>query len=156
VVGFGTSALESAALERARNNRLEHGGQGGYDPRGTRQGAIAGPRSALWRQVQRVGRKAVPYAIITRDKPNSLQLRNDTRAEHLDYLTKRQDLLLAAGAQVDDAGQGGYGGILIVDTEDRAEAEAFIRDDPFTKAGLFSGIEVVRWRKAFFDKKRLV
>jgi hypothetical protein len=98
----------------------------------------------------------VPYAIITRDKPNSLHLRNEARAEHLDYLTRHQDKLLAAGAQVDDSGQGGYGGIIIVDTEDRAEAEAFIRDDPFTKAGLFAGIEVVRWRKAFFDKKRLI
>jgi uncharacterized protein YciI len=98
----------------------------------------------------------VPYAIITRDKPNRLQLRNETRAEHLEYLTRNQDKLLAAGAQVDDAGEGGYGGIILVDTEDRAEAEAFIRDDPFTKAGLFSGIEVVRWRKAFFDKKRLI
>ena len=98
----------------------------------------------------------MPYAIITRDKPNSLQLRNAARAEHLEYLTKHQDRLLAAGAQVDDEGQGGYGGIIIVDTDDRAEAEAFIRDDPFTKAGLFSGIEVVRWRKAFFDKKRLI
>jgi hypothetical protein len=103
-----------------------------------------------------LGRKAVPYAIITRDKPNSLHLRNEARAEHLEYLTRHQDKLLAAGAQVDDAGQGGYGGIIIVDTEDRAEAEAFIRDDPFTKAGLFAGIEVVRWRKAFFDKKRLI
>jgi uncharacterized protein len=102
------------------------------------------------------GGKAVPYAIITRDKPNSLHLRNEARAEHLDYLTRNQDKLLAAGAQVDDEGQGGYGGIIIVDTEDRAEAEAFIRDDPFTKAGLFAGTEVVRWRKAFFDKKRLI
>jgi uncharacterized protein YciI len=98
----------------------------------------------------------VPYAIITRDKPNSLHVRNAARAEHIDYLTRHQDKLLAAGAQVDDDGQGGYGGIIIVDTEDRAEAESFIRDDPFTKAGLFSGIEVVRWRKAFFDKKRLI
>jgi hypothetical protein len=98
----------------------------------------------------------VPYAIITRDKPNSLQVRNEARAEHIEYLTRHHDKLLAAGAQTDDAGQGGYGGIIIVDTDDRAEAEAFIRDDPFTKAGLFSGIEVVRWRKAFFDGKRLI
>ena len=98
----------------------------------------------------------MPYAIITRDKPSSLEVRNRARAEHLEYLTRHQDKLLAAGAQTDDAGQGGYGGIIIVDTEDRAEAEAFIRDDPFTKAGLFAGIEVVRWRKAFFDKKRLI
>jgi len=98
----------------------------------------------------------MPYAIITRDKPNSLRLRNDTRKEHLEYLTANQDKLLAAGAQVDEEGQGGYGGIIIVDTEERAEAERFIQNDPFTKAGLFAGIEVVRWRKAFFDKQRLV
>jgi uncharacterized protein len=103
-----------------------------------------------------VGESLMPYAIITRDKPNSLQLRNDTREPHLEYLSANQDKLLAAGAQTDDAGQGGYGGIIIVDTEDRAEAEAFIRNDPFTKAGLFAGIEVVRWRKAFFNKERLV
>ena len=98
----------------------------------------------------------MPYAIITRDKPNSLQLRNEVRGPHLEYLTANQDKLLAAGAQVDDQGQGGYGGLIIVDTEDRAEAEAFIRNDPFTKAGLFCGIEVVRWRKAFFNKERLI
>jgi uncharacterized protein len=104
-----------------------------------------------------VNREAVmPYAIITRDKPNSLQLRNDTRQVHVDYLTANKDKLLAAGAQVADDGQGGYGGIIIVDTEDRKEAEAFIHNDPFTKAGLFAGIEVVRWRKAFFDKQRLI
>lgn len=98
----------------------------------------------------------MPYAIITRDKPNSLQLRNEVRGPHLEYLTTNADKLLAAGAQTDDAGQGGYGGIIIVDTEDRAEAERFIQNDPFTKAGLFAGIEVVRWRKAFFNKKRLI
>ena len=98
----------------------------------------------------------MPYAIITMDKPNSLQLRNEVRGEHLEYLDGNKGKLLAAGAMTDDGGQGGYGGIIIVDTEDRAEAEAFIRNDPFTKAGLFAGITVVRWRKAFFNFERLV
>jgi len=98
----------------------------------------------------------MPYAIITIDKPNSLDLRNRNRAVHLDYLTENKDKLLAAGAKCDDQGEGGYGGIIIVDTEDRAEAEAFIRNDPFTKAGLFSSVEVVRWRKAFFDFETFV
>jgi uncharacterized protein len=98
----------------------------------------------------------MPYAIITRDKPNHLHLRNETRAPHLEFLTRNKDKLLAAGAMTDDAGEGGYGGIIIVDTESREEAEAFIQNDPFTKAGLFSSIEVVRWRKAFFNKERLV
>ena len=98
----------------------------------------------------------MPYAIITRDKPNSLHLRNEVRKPHLEFLDRNKNKLLAAGAQVDDNGEGGYGGVIIVDTEDRAEAEAFIQDDPFTKAGLFSSIEVVRWRKAFFNKQRLI
>jgi uncharacterized protein YciI len=98
----------------------------------------------------------MPYAIITIDKPNSLQVRNKHRAAHLDYLTEQKDKLLAAGAKIDDAGEGGYGGVIIVDVDDRAEAEAFIQNDPFAKAGLFSSIEVVRWRKAFFNFERLV
>ena len=98
----------------------------------------------------------MPYAIITIDKPNSLGLRNRTRVEHLAYLEANKDKLLAAGAKIDDDGEGGYGGVILVDTEERAEAEAFIQNDPFTKAGLFSGIEVVRWRKAFFNFEKLV
>jgi uncharacterized protein YciI len=98
----------------------------------------------------------MPYVIITRDKPNALELRNQVRSVHLAYLEQNRDKLLAAGAQLDDDGQGGYGGVIIVDTDDRDEAEAFIQNDPFTKAGLFAGIEVVRWRKAFFDRQRVV
>ena len=98
----------------------------------------------------------MPYAIITVDKPNSLDLRNATRAEHLAFLDANKGKLLAAGAKIDDDGEGGYGGVIIVDTDDRAEAEAFIQNDPFTKAGLFAGIEVVRWRKAFFNFEKLV
>lgn len=98
----------------------------------------------------------MPYAIITFDKPNSLDLRLQVRDEHLAYLDANKGKLLAAGAKVDDEGQGGYGGLIVVDTEDRAEAEAFIQNDPFTKAGLFAGIEVVRWRKAFFNFENLL
>jgi len=98
----------------------------------------------------------MPYAVITVDKPNTLDLRNRVRGEHLAYLEENRNRLLAAGAKIDDNGEGGYGGVIIVDTEDRAEAEAFIENDPFTKAGLFSGIEVVRWRKAFFNFEKLV
>ena len=98
----------------------------------------------------------MPYAIQTVDKPNSAELRAATRPAHLEYLTANQHKLLAAGAIIDDDGTGGHGGILLVDTDDRAEAERFIAEDPFTKAGLFQSVTVVRWRKAFFNGKRLV
>ncbi|MBK8017301.1 MAG: YciI family protein [Betaproteobacteria bacterium] len=98
----------------------------------------------------------MPYAIQTVDKPGSAEVRAAARPAHLEYLTANQHLLLAAGALIDDDGTGGHGGVLLVDTEDRAAAERFIAEDPFTKAGLFEKVTVTRWRKAFFDKKKLV
>jgi hypothetical protein len=98
----------------------------------------------------------MPYAIQTLDKPGTADLRASTRPAHLDYLKAHQHLLLAAGALINDDGTGGNGGILLVDTDDRAVAERFINEDPFTKAGLFEKVTVTRWRKAFFDGKCLV
>jgi uncharacterized protein YciI len=98
----------------------------------------------------------MPYAIQTTDKPDSLELRTSLRAEHLAYLTSNQGRILAGGALVDDDGKGGSGGIIILDTDERTEAEAFIAEDPFTKGGLFESVTVTRWRKAFFDGERLV
>lgn len=98
----------------------------------------------------------MPYAIQTLDKPGQASLRASTRAVHVEYLIANKDLLLAGGALIDDDGNGGHGGILIVDTDDRKVAERFIAEDPFTKAGLFEKVTVTRWRKAFFNKERLI
>jgi len=98
----------------------------------------------------------MPYAIQTQDKAGAAQIRADNRGAHIEYLKANKHLLLAAGALIDDDGTGGSGGILIVDTEDRKEAERFIADDPFSKAGLFANVTITRWRKAFFDKQCLI
>jgi len=98
----------------------------------------------------------MPYAIITTDKPDHLQVRNDNRPEHLDYLVANQHRLLAGGALIEDDGSGGKGGLIIVDSDDRSEVEAFIDGDPFTKAGLFQNVSITRWRKAFFNFENLI
>ena len=98
----------------------------------------------------------MPYAIQTKDKAGSAHVRAQARPAHLEYLTANQHKLLAAGALIDDDGTGGHGGILIVDTDDRAEAERFIAEDPFTKEVLFEQVTITRWRKAFFNKERLL
>ena len=98
----------------------------------------------------------MPYIIQTRDKADYAHVRAEWRAEHLDYLDKNTNKLLAAGALVDDDGSGGHGGVIIVDTDDREEAESFIANDPFSRAGLFESVSVTRWRKAFFNFERLV
>lgn len=98
----------------------------------------------------------MPYAILTTDKPNSAELRAKVRDTHLQYLTANVGKLLAAGALTSDDGTGGHGSVFIVDTDDRKEAEAFIAGDPFSKAGLFEKVTVTRWRKAFYNKQKLI
>lgn len=98
----------------------------------------------------------MPFMIKTRDKPGSLEKRAALRPPHLAYLDSQAHLILAAGALLEDDGSGGHGGLILVDVETRAEAETFINNDPFTQGGLFESIEISRWRKAFFDHKRLV
>ncbi len=95
----------------------------------------------------------MPYAIDTLDKPNCENLRMEHRAAHLDYLKSRVAMILAAGAKLSDDGASMTGSLLIIDTEDRAEAEEFAASDPFSKAGLFASVSITRWRKAIFDGK---
>ncbi len=78
-------------------------------------------------------------------------MRAAERPAHLDYLLSHQDKLLAGGAMLEDDLEGALGSVIIYDTEDRAEAEAFAAGDPFAKAGLFDSVTIQPWRKAFFN-----
>jgi uncharacterized protein len=99
---------------------------------------------------------AMPYAIKTTDRPGHAELRAKLREQHLAYLDSQMSILLAAGALLSDDGKSASGGLLVVDTDDRAAAQRFIDNDPFTKNGLFSQVTIERWRKAYFDKKRFI
>jgi hypothetical protein len=96
----------------------------------------------------------MPFLIDATDKPDSAELRKTTRPAHLAFLEKSLPKLLAAGAKLRDDGETAWGSAYIVDTDDRAAAEAFIAEDPFSKAGLFGTVTVTRWRKAIFNFAR--
>jgi len=98
----------------------------------------------------------MPYIIETWDKPGHQSVRQAHRAAHLDYLRQHAAELLACGAKLADDGSDLGGGLYIVDTEVREEAEAFIAADPFSRAGLFERVLITRWRKAFLDGKYLL
>lgn len=89
------------------------------------------------------------YMIETFDKPGTLDLRAAARDEHLAFLDAHKHMLLACGAKLDEDGNAAGGGLYVVDLETRAEAEAFIAADPFTKVGLFERVAINRWRKAY-------
>jgi uncharacterized protein YciI len=97
----------------------------------------------------------MPLAILAKDKPNSGALRTELRPRHLEHLGRHAARLLAAGAVTADDGATPIGSLIILDTEDRAEAEAFMAGDPFTQGGLFETVTVMPWRKVFFAGERV-
>lgn len=93
----------------------------------------------------------MPYMIRTTDKPDAAELRAATRDAHLTYLRSYTSRILAAGGFLHDDGSVGKGGMIILDTDDRAEAEQLIAQDPFNIAGVFEKVEIQRWRKVFYN-----
>jgi uncharacterized protein YciI len=91
----------------------------------------------------------MPYVIETWDKPDSQAIRAQHRPAHLGFLAEHATKLLACGAKLHDDGSDMGGGIYVLDTEDRAEAEAFIAADPFTTAQLFERVSITRQRRAY-------
>lgn len=94
------------------------------------------------------------YAIICEDVPNSLTLRMATRPAHLerlqDMLTAGRIILAGPHPSVDsnDPGAAGFTGSLIIASFDSlADAEVWARDDPYTKAGVFSKVTVKPFKK---------
>jgi hypothetical protein len=87
------------------------------------------------------------FVIDCRDKPGSQDLRTRTRQAHLDYLTTFKECVVAAGPTLTDDGQAMTGSVLIVDCDDRSEAEAFAKNDPYAQAGLFEQVIIRAWRK---------
>ncbi len=98
----------------------------------------------------------MPYFVEVRDRPGSEHIRAKVLDQHLEYLDANLQFLLAAGGLLDDAGSVARGGFYILDVDERAKAEEFVAQDPFTKVGLFEIVQVTRRRKAYFDHKRLI
>ena len=86
------------------------------------------------------------FAILCQDKPNHLQLRQETRPSHLAYLSELDEkgALKFAGPFLGDDGNSN-GSLVMIEAENRSEAEEIAASDPYAKAGLFANVEVRAW-----------
>ena len=96
----------------------------------------------------------MPFLIDASDAADKAELRQQVRPEHLDYLTQRVGLLLAAGAKISDDGVTALGSFYLVDVEERTAAQAFIDADPYVRRGVFGHVVLTRVRKGFLDYAR--
>jgi uncharacterized protein YciI len=94
------------------------------------------------------------FALICTDRPGSLELRLATRPAHLAFLETYVDKVVHGGALL-DIDDRACGSLLIIDVNDRAEAEGFAASDPYAKSGLFESTVIRPFRAAFKDGEKL-
>jgi uncharacterized protein YciI len=87
------------------------------------------------------------WAISRVAAPNFAENREKGLQPHIDYLQSQKKILVLSGATTTDDGKDFVGSLLIVNVASRAEAQAFVDGDPFTKAGMFKGVTITRMRK---------
>jgi uncharacterized protein len=89
----------------------------------------------------------VLWAISRSVSPKFAELREKLLDPHIEYLRSQKKILALSGGTTTDDGKQFVGSLLIVNVSSRAEAQAFVDGDPFTKAGMFSSVTITRMRK---------
>lgn len=85
------------------------------------------------------------FAVITRDKPDALQTRLDTRDAHLAYI-KDTGVVEMAGPFLDPEGSM-CGSLIILNVDSLSAAQSWADNDPYAMAGLFKHVRVEEWKK---------
>ena len=91
------------------------------------------------------------FIIVNTDKDDGIELRNQTREVHLDYLRGHgKDVKLhLAGPTPSEDGSRVTGSLIVVETDDIEKVRDFAADDPYSLAGLFTKAEIRPWNWTF-------
>jgi len=87
------------------------------------------------------------FMIYCLDKPDHLETRMANRPAHVEHLIAHEAHLITAGPLLE--GEKMMGSLLVVDFATRAEVDAFLAADPYTKAGLFQSVMVTPYKNVF-------
>ncbi|GAB6052261.1 YciI family protein [Magnetospira thiophila] len=89
------------------------------------------------------------FAIICKDKPQSLDLRMANREAHLAYAADWNSKMLIGGPLLAEDGTTMIGSMLVLDVDSRDDAQRFVDGDPYGQAGLFQSVEIHGYKKVF-------
>ncbi|WP_374467363.1 YciI family protein [Ferrovibrio sp.] len=76
------------------------------------------------------------------DKPGAAALRQQWRPAHKEYLGRVADHIAFAGPLFADDGETMQGSLLVIDFPNRAAAEAWLKDEPFTQNGVYASVSI--------------
>ena len=89
----------------------------------------------------------MPYMIYCMDRTDAGDLRQRTRAAHLDYMITHSEQVLYGGPLQSDDGLRVLGSLMVLDLAHRIDVEAFLKKEPYACAQLFSEVRIARLRQ---------
>ena len=95
------------------------------------------------------------FVVIGTDAPASMPHRTASLADHRRYVDDWAGSIVLSGPLLADDSDMRTGQFYVLEVTDRSVAEAFINEDPFTKAGVFDRIEITRLLPKFEARRRL-
>ncbi len=97
----------------------------------------------------------MPYLIYAIDHDGMDKVREAFRQKHRDHLGSIGKKLLGSGALLSEDGEKIIGGLSILDTSDKQEAQHFADGDPYRGAGIRKETTVIKWRRRWIDGELL-
>ena len=88
------------------------------------------------------------YIVTCLDKKNSLKKRLKNRELHLEYLKNLKNKLILAGPILNKTNKP-KGSVLILQFKNKVELNNFLKNDPYSKVGLFKTINIEIFKKVF-------
>lgn len=82
------------------------------------------------------------YVFRLLDRPDAGALRQRVRPEHKACLAAVADRIAFAGPLTGDDGVTMIGSLLAIDFDSRDAAQAWLTEEPFTRAGLYADVEI--------------
>lgn len=82
------------------------------------------------------------YVFRLLDKPGTAELRERLRPRHKVYLGAVAERIAFAGPLTHDDGTAMIGSLLAIEFASREAAQLWLADEPFTRAGLYAGVEI--------------
>lgn len=87
------------------------------------------------------------FAFYLLDKPGASEQRLELRPAQYEHLGKVEDRMVTGGPLLADDGETMIGSLLVIDFPDRAAAEAWLADAPFTNGGVYGDATVLAYKQ---------
>jgi uncharacterized protein YciI len=124
--------------------QMEH--TSGYLPDDPRYGLSGEALKDYYRQ------KPAQWVIQCSDKPDTGQLRARYYPDHRKYLEKFTSNVVGCGPILSDDATHEIGHAFFIELPHRENAEVFIAEEPFARAGVYETVRVLRWSNSFLKR----